>query len=46
MIKPQDIIDALPAAGVQRGDHLIVHNSLRAIGPVEGGAVQSGLEES
>ena len=38
MTQPQDITAALYAAGLKRGDHLIVHSSLRAIGPVEGGA--------
>jgi len=38
MTTPQDITNALQTAGVHRGDHLVVHSSLRAIGPVEGGA--------
>jgi len=38
MITRQQIHDALTAAGVKHGDHLIVHSSLRSVGPIDGGA--------
>jgi aminoglycoside 3-N-acetyltransferase len=38
MLKRNDIAHALATAGVQDGNHLFVHSSLRSLGPVDGGA--------
>ena len=38
MQAPSDLANALLHLGVQPGDRLMIHASLRAIGPVEGGA--------
>lgn len=34
----RQIVDALGRAGLRRGDHLLVHSSLRKVGPIDGGA--------
>lgn len=38
MLTRGQILSSLQAAGVQRGDHLLIHSSLRAVGPIDGGA--------
>lgn len=38
MLTGRQIISALNDAGVRRGDVLLVHSSMRAVGPVDGGA--------
>jgi len=37
MLTANDIVETLGAVGIVRGDRLLVHSSLRAIGPVDGG---------
>ncbi len=38
MINTADIVTTLRAAGLRGGDHLLVHSSLRSVGPIDGGA--------
>lgn len=38
MTTKQDIIKSLRQAGLTAGDHVVVHSSLRSVGPIEGGA--------
>jgi aminoglycoside 3-N-acetyltransferase len=38
MVTKRQIRDALFHAGIRTGDHLLVHSSLRRVGPIDGGA--------
>jgi hypothetical protein len=45
MVTAREICEALRHVGVKAGDHLLVHSSLRAVGPIDGGvdAMVDGL---